>query len=114
MQKLEERDTYTPTNIPHVRSNCGLALNREETLSVPNLKTSSNSSDAALTAMGHAGQDLRVPVVYVLSMRGKPLMLTTPKKARNLLKEEKAKPLLIERRMALLSQLKQVVFEPCG
>ncbi len=49
MQKLEERNTYTPTNIPQVRGNCGLRLNREETLSVSGLKTSSNNSDAALT-----------------------------------------------------------------
>ena len=40
MQKLEERDTYTPTNIPHVCGNCGLVLKRDESLSVPDLKTS--------------------------------------------------------------------------
>lgn len=93
MQKLEERNTYTPTDIPQVRGNCGLSLNIEETLSVPGLKTSPNNSDAALTATkkGHAGQDLRVPAVYVLNMRGKPLMPTTPRKARKLLKEGKAK-----------------------
>ena len=34
-----------------VRSSMNLALNREETLSVPDLKTSSNNSDAALTAI---------------------------------------------------------------
>jgi hypothetical protein len=43
MQQSEERDTYTPTDIPHIRSNCGLPLNREETLSVSGLKTSSNA-----------------------------------------------------------------------
>jgi len=51
MQQLEERNTYTPMNIPHVHGNCGLSLNKEETLSVPDLKTSSNNSDAALTAI---------------------------------------------------------------
>lgn len=93
MQKLEERNTYTPTDIPHVCGNCGLALNVEETLSVLGLKTSSNNSDAALTAkkQGHAGQDLRVPAVYVLNMRGEPLMPCSPRKARHLLKERKAK-----------------------
>ncbi|VVB87222.1 Uncharacterised protein [uncultured archaeon] len=54
MQKLGERNTYTPTNIPHVRSNCDPALKVEETLSVPDLKTSSNNSDAALIAIEHA------------------------------------------------------------
>jgi len=91
MQQLEGRNTYTPTCIPHTRSNCGLALNREETLSVSGLKTSSNNSDAALPATEHAGQDLRVPAVYVLNMRGEPLMPTTSRKARILLKGGKAK-----------------------
>ncbi len=45
MQTLEERDIYTPPNASQVRCNCDLALNREETLSVPGLKTSSNNSD---------------------------------------------------------------------
>jgi hypothetical protein len=31
MQKLEERNTYTPTDIPHVSGNCDLILNRTET-----------------------------------------------------------------------------------
>ena len=30
MQKLAERDTYTPTDIPHVRSNCGPWLKSPE------------------------------------------------------------------------------------
>lgn len=50
MQQLEERNTYTPTDIPHVSGNCDPTLKREETLSVSGLKTSSNISDAALTA----------------------------------------------------------------
>jgi len=71
MQQLEERNTYTPTDIPHIHSNfetpiiskylngvsnfetpiiskylngvsnCDRILNREETLSVSGLKTSS-------------------------------------------------------------------------
>ncbi len=77
MQQLEERNTYTPTDIPHIRGNCDPILNRAETLSVSGLKTSSNNSDAALTATGYAGQDLRVPAVYVQNMRGQPLMPTT-------------------------------------
>jgi hypothetical protein len=52
MQKLERRNTYTPTNIPHVRGNCDLSLNVEETLCVVGLKTLSNTSDAALTGLG--------------------------------------------------------------
>src|SRR5659263_382127 len=91
MQKLEERNTYTPTDIPHVSGNCDRILNREETLSVSGLKTSSNNSDAALIATEHAKQNLSVSAVYVLNMRGQPLMPTTPRKAKQLLKVDKAK-----------------------
>ena len=45
MQTLEARDTYTPPNASQVRCNCDPTLNREETLSVPGLKTSSNNSE---------------------------------------------------------------------
>jgi hypothetical protein len=53
MQKLVKRNTYTPTDIPHVRCNCGLVLKvlggRD---GVQGLKTFSNNSDAALTPKG--------------------------------------------------------------
>ncbi len=91
MQQLEERNTYTPTDIPHVSGNCDPALNREETLSVSGLKTSSNNSDAAPIAIEHAKQNTSVSVVYVLNMRGKPLMPTSSGKARRLLKGGKAR-----------------------
>ncbi|MFO7749248.1 MAG: RNA-guided endonuclease IscB [Desulfobacteraceae bacterium] len=57
---------------------------------MPDLKTFDNSPDAALTATAQAGQDLRVPVVYVLNMRGEPLMPCTPGKTGKLLKQGKA------------------------
>ena len=81
MQTFEERNTYTPTDIPHVSGNCDRILNREETLTVSSLKTFSNNSDAALIATEHAKQNTSVSAVYVLNMRGQPLMPTTPKKA---------------------------------
>ena len=91
MQKLVERNTYTPTDIPHVRSHCAQSLKvlrgRD---GVAGLKTSSNSSDAALTAREQATQNSRVSVVYVLNQRGKPLMPCAPRTARILLKEGKA------------------------
>ena len=73
MQKLSKRNTYTPTNIPHVRSNCDLELNNSKGRnSVLSLKTLDNDPDAALTATTQAGQDLRVPVIYALNKRGEP------------------------------------------
>jgi N6-L-threonylcarbamoyladenine synthase len=108
MQQLEERNTYTPTDIPHVSGNCDLSLNREETLSVPDLKTSSNNSDASLIATEHAKQNLSVSAVYVLNMRGKPLMPTTPGKAKKLLKEGKAK---VVKRTPFTIQLKYATGE---
>src|SRR3989304_4761448 len=108
MQQLEERNTYTPTDIPQVSGNCDLSLNREETLSVPDLKTSSNNSDAALTATEHAKQNTSVSAVYVLNMRGQPLMPTTPQKAKKLLKEGKAK---VVRRTPFTIQLKYATGE---
>ncbi|CAG0994668.1 hypothetical protein METP1_02494 [Methanosarcinales archaeon] len=91
MQQLKGRNTYTPTDIPHVSGNCDLSLNREETLSVIGLKTPFNNSDAALIAKEHAKQNTSVSAVYVLNMRGQPLMPTTPRKAKQLLNEDKAK-----------------------
>jgi len=108
MQQLEERNTYTPTDIPHVSGNCDLSLNREETLSVAGLKTSSNNSDAALIATEHAKQNMSVSAVYVLNMRGQPLMPTTPRKAQNLLKEDKAK---VVKRTPFTIQLKYATGE---
>jgi len=93
---LEERNTYTPTNTPHVRSSsvssvCDQSLkDLRGRVGVPDLKTSSNNPEVDLTAKGQAGQGLRVPVIYVLNQRGKPLMPCSPRKARLLLKEEKA------------------------
>ena len=86
-QKLDWRNTYTPTDAPQVRGNCDHALNREESLSVHGLKTPSNNPDVDLQS-GMAGQDLRVPVI---NMRNEPLMPTTPGKARTLLKSGKAR-----------------------
>lgn len=108
MQKLEERNTYIPTDIPHVSGNCDRILNREKTLSVSDLKTFSNNSDAALTATEQAEQNRFVSAVYVLNMRGQPLMPTRPRKARILLQEDKAK---VVKRTPFTIQLKYATGE---
>ena len=89
MQKLAKRTkTNTPTDAPQVRSNCGLSLNKEETLSVIDLKTSANNPEVDLHQQHTGGLKA---VVYVLSVEGKPLMPCKPAKARRLLKSGKAK-----------------------
>jgi len=98
MQKLGERNTYTPTNASQVRSSVVVSLNREETLSEHDLKTCPNNLDGNQLS-GKREQDLRVPV---LNMRGKPLMPTRPAKARHLLKEGKA---MVVRRSPFTIQL---------
>ena len=66
MQKLRERNTYTPTDIPHVRGNCDSRLKSPEGRGrAASLKTSFNNPDAALTGLETPGQDLRVLVAKV-------------------------------------------------
>lgn len=88
MQKLRKRTikSNTPTDAPQVRSNCGLPLNKEETLSVVSSKTSLNNPEVDLHQ--HTG-GLKA-VVYVIAIDGKPLMPCSPSKARKLLKNKKA------------------------
>jgi hypothetical protein len=91
-QQLLERNTYTPTNTSLVRSNCDSVIKQscEVGTVLQNLKTSDNNPEETLTLTRQRGQDLRVPVVYVLNMRGEPLMPTNCAKAKHLLKKGKA------------------------
>jgi hypothetical protein len=68
----------------------GLSLNKEETLSEQVLSTLDNSPEVN-QPQRKEGQNLRVSVkVYVLNMRGNPLMPCNPGKAKILLREGKA------------------------
>ena len=88
MQKLEERYNNTPTDSLQVHSNCDSVIKHGQSDQVlQNIKTFSNNPDVDQQS-GKTGQDLSVPV---LNMRGKPLMPTTPAKARHLLEQNKAK-----------------------
>jgi len=88
MQKLERRNTYTPTDTPRVRSNCDVALNKEETLSVQGLKTLSNNLEVDQPQQRTGGLKA---IVYVISKEGEVLMPCKPAKARKLLLAGKAK-----------------------
>ena len=90
MQKLDRRNTYIPVSASQVYSSMALPLNREETLGEQSLKTLSNNPEVNQPQCKE-GQNLRVSVkVYILNLRGKPLMPCSPRKAKKLLKEQKA------------------------
>ena len=86
-QKLSGELKNIPTDTSLVCSPISSGLNREETLGVQNKVLTDNNLEENQHS-GRSGQDLRVPV---LNMRGKPLMPTTPAKARHLLKQGKGK-----------------------
>ena len=88
MQKLEKRDTYTPTNTSLVRSNCDSVIKHGHCDQVlQSLKTFSNNSED--NQRQHT-DGLNV-IVYVLNKNGKPMMPCKPAKARHLLEQNKAK-----------------------
>ncbi|GCC11301.1 CRISPR-associated endonuclease Cas9 [archaeon] len=86
MQKLLVELKNTPGDAPQVPCSVSGALNREETLSVSRTVLANNSSDEDQHS-GRSGQTLNVPVI---NMHGKPLMPTSPGKARRLLQQGKA------------------------
>lgn len=90
MQKLDRRNTYIPVSASQAYSSMALPLNRVETLGEQSLKTLSNNPEVNQPQCKE-GQNLRVSVkVYILNLRGKPLMPCSPRKAKELLREGKA------------------------
>ena len=95
VQKLPERNTYTPRDASQVPGSVTRALNSSSGVknSDAGLKTSDNNSDGTLTGRGRPGRDEEksVPAVFVLNVRGEPLMPTSPRKAKALLRDGKAR-----------------------
>ena len=91
MQKLSAKLKNTPTDASLVCSPVNLSLNKDQSLSVTDIVLTDNNLEVNRSQHTER-QDLRLPVrVYVLNMRGQPLMPTTPRNANNFLKEGKAK-----------------------
>jgi len=91
MQKLlRRRLTNTPRNASLFPCSVDLSLNKEETLSEQVLSTLDNNPEVNQPQCKE-GKILRVSSkVYILNMRGNPLMPCNPRKAKKLLKEQKA------------------------
>ena len=87
-QKLSQRETYTSKDAPQVRSNCGLQLNKEETLSVASSKTCDHNPEVDLPQ--HTAGLKAVMYVFVRSLEGLPLMSCTNCNTKKLLRSKKA------------------------
>lgn len=90
MQKLQAKLKNVPADASQVRRSTSTALNRVERPSAPGkVLTCNNPEGNPLRHTG--GRNLRVSAsVYVLNMRGEPLMPTTTRKARILLRDGRA------------------------
>ena len=91
MQKLQVKLKNIPTDASLVCSSISSVLNREETPSVQSKVLTCNILEGNL--LRHTGgQNLIVSaVVYVLNMKGSPLMSTSPVRAKKLLRSGEAK-----------------------
>jgi 5-methylcytosine-specific restriction endonuclease McrA len=87
--KLSGELKNTPRDASLVPCSVNGGLNREETLSDHRIVLTDNLGEENQLPLKGETQDLRVPV-YVLNMRGQPLMPTTPRRAKWLLKDGKA------------------------
>jgi 5-methylcytosine-specific restriction endonuclease McrA len=90
VSKLSGELKNTPRDASLVPCSVNGDLNREETLSDHRIVLTDNlGEENQLPVKNREKQDLRVPV-YVLNMRRQPLMPTTPRRAKLLLKDRKA------------------------
>ncbi|MHA1967369.1 MAG: RNA-guided endonuclease IscB [Candidatus Hodarchaeales archaeon] len=90
--KLSVKLKNVPMDTSLVCSSTNDGLNREKTLSDHRIVLADNSGEENLLHSNMERHLSRLDVkIFVLNMRGQPLMPTTPRKARILLKEKKAK-----------------------
>ena len=91
MQKLSVKLKNTPTDAPQVCSSVNPKVSRDETRSAKDIVLTGNNLEVDQSQHTER-QESRLPVkVYVLNMRGNPLVPCSPRKASNLLKLGKAK-----------------------
>jgi RRXRR protein len=90
MKKLSVKLKNTPTDTQLVCSSVSPVLNREETLSEQGKVLTDNNSEVDLLQHTGGKKVSSNVYVYVLSKDGSPLMPTTPRNARILLKGGKA------------------------
>lgn len=90
VSKLSVKLKNTPVDTSLVCSSVNDGLNKDQSLSEHHRVLAENLGEENLLCSNTEGQNLRVSV-YVVSMRGCPLMPTTPRKARLLLKNGKTK-----------------------
>ncbi len=101
--KLSAKLKNVPTDTSLVCSSTNDGLNREETLSDHHIVLADNLGEENLHPVKRERHLSRLDVkIFVLNMRGQPLMPTTPRKARVLLKEKNAK---VIRRTLFIIQL---------
>ena len=87
-QQLQVKLKNIPVDASQVHCAISSGLNKEETLSVQSKVRACNNLDVNIHRKMRQNTSVSV---YVLNMRGQPLMPTTPKKARIVLKQNKAK-----------------------
>lgn len=91
MQKLQAKLKNVPKDAHQVLCSTNLLLNKEETLSATDIVLTCNNPDGDQSGSNQK-QNTSVSVkVYVLNMRGMPLMPCSPRKAKRLLKDGNAK-----------------------
>jgi len=108
MQQLQSKLKNAPRNASLVPCSVNSSLNKDQSLSVENKVLNCNNHEGNLPQRKE-GKNLRVSfMVYVLNLRGEPLMPCSPQKAKKLIKENLA---CVVRRSPFTIQLKYATGE---